>query len=272
MAFGSFCVLAVLFGWLYRNQIYLKAEKGLGYALGIVGCACMITLLVYPARKKLKFMRSWGPLKPWFTFHMFLGLVGPIIILFHANFRLGSTNSNVAMFAMLLIVASGLVGRYLYRHINIDLLKHRRSMQALQEKINSYREQLGGSFLAIDHGGAVLHRFENGLSKQSSSLSEMTYILFFLPIHSRWVRFRILYNASRDLSALKKRAGWSNAELQNTQNRVRRTLKNYLLAIMLEGQLKVFKRLFSWWHVIHMPLFFIAVLAAVFHVIAVHIY
>jgi hypothetical protein len=65
----------------------------------------------------MRSLRTFGSVVFWFRLHMTLGLIGPTLILFHANFRLGSLNSNVAMFAMLLVAASGIVGRYLYRKI-----------------------------------------------------------------------------------------------------------------------------------------------------------
>ena len=84
-------------GWQNRDFSYLNAEYGTGYALGIIGGVMMLLLYLYPARKQWRPMRRMGPVKYWFRMHMILGVVGPVTVIFHSNFRLGSLNSSVAM-------------------------------------------------------------------------------------------------------------------------------------------------------------------------------
>src|SRR3972149_3958430 len=99
---GRMALLGYLFtgivlyaGWQMRDIDYIVAESGAGYALGIIGGVMMLLLLLYPLRKKASFMRNWGHVKYWFRAHMVMGILGPVFILFHANFRIGSTNSTV---------------------------------------------------------------------------------------------------------------------------------------------------------------------------------
>ena len=49
---------------------------------------------------------------------MVLGLAGPLCILYHSNFHLGATNSNVALISMLTVAGSGVIGRYIYSRIH----------------------------------------------------------------------------------------------------------------------------------------------------------
>ena len=48
---------------------------------------------------------------------MVLGILGPTLIILHSNFKIGSLNSRLALFTMLVVVASGIVGRYLYSQV-----------------------------------------------------------------------------------------------------------------------------------------------------------
>ena len=48
-------------GYTLRDDSYLSAADGLGYALGILGGSFMLLLLFYPLRKSLRFMHNWGP-------------------------------------------------------------------------------------------------------------------------------------------------------------------------------------------------------------------
>jgi hypothetical protein len=63
---------------------------------------------------------------------MMAGIAGPLLVLFHSTFHVGSFNAAVALASMLLVVASGLVGRYLYRKIHRGLYGSRETAADLQ--------------------------------------------------------------------------------------------------------------------------------------------
>ena len=98
-------------GWWQRDNMQLSAESGLGYWLGVIGGSMMLALLLYPARKHIRLLRRWGKVSFWFSTHMILGVVGPLLILFHSDFSLGSTNSNLALFSTLIVALSGFLDR-----------------------------------------------------------------------------------------------------------------------------------------------------------------
>ena len=118
-SFSTFAILAWF--WAVRDYRYIQPESGMGYLLGIIGVSLMLILLLYPLRKRWRFMREWLDLKSWFRMHMLLGVLGPLCILLHSNFQLGSTNSSVALMAMLLVAGSGFIGRYFYGKFHYGL-------------------------------------------------------------------------------------------------------------------------------------------------------
>ena len=65
--------------------------SGLGYGLGLCGGLMMLALLIYPLRKSVAALHAWGPIKYWFRAHMILGVVGPLMILFHSTFHFRSS-------------------------------------------------------------------------------------------------------------------------------------------------------------------------------------
>ena len=115
--FGGAAALLVV-GWLARDARALTAEEGLGYALGLAALGCMLLLLVYPLRKRLKILAFIGATKSWFRIHMILGTSMPLAALYHCNFTIGSPVSRVALFAALAVACSGFVGRYIYSKIH----------------------------------------------------------------------------------------------------------------------------------------------------------
>ena len=100
-------VALLAWGMRFPTEQYLTPRSGFGYALGIAGGSAMLLLLVYPLRKRLRFLGFLGTTKRWFQAHMALGILGPLLILFHSNFSLGATNSNVALACMLVVSAFG---------------------------------------------------------------------------------------------------------------------------------------------------------------------
>ena len=105
----SLLVVALLYvGWNFPTERYITPKRGMGYALGIIGGSLMLVLLLYSLRKRYTWLRFLGPTPSWFRFHMVLGILGPLCILYHSNFTTGATNSNVALFAMLTVAGSGL--------------------------------------------------------------------------------------------------------------------------------------------------------------------
>jgi hypothetical protein len=107
-------------GWYLPTERYITPKRGLGYAFGIVGGSLMLLLFLYSARKRIRGPRILGSTAAWFRFHMVLGILGPLCILYHSNFALGAV-SNVALFCMLTVAGSGLTGRYIYARIHHGL-------------------------------------------------------------------------------------------------------------------------------------------------------
>ena len=128
------CVIVaglVVWGMHAHLERYITPQRGLGYWLGITGGSMMLLLLVYSARKRFSWLRWMGGIPEWFQFHMTLGVVGPLLILFHSNFHLGATNSNVALICMMVVAGSGVIGRYIYTRLHASMDGHEDTLEQL---------------------------------------------------------------------------------------------------------------------------------------------
>src|SRR5882724_12861579 len=135
-------VAIVLYGGYHAQmERYITPQRGLGYWLGITGGSMMLLLLMYSARKRVSWLRWMGGIPAWFEFHMVLGVVGPVLILFHSNFSLGATNSNVALICMLLVAGSGVVGRYIYTRLHAHMDGNEDTLEQLKSVGNRLRTQ-----------------------------------------------------------------------------------------------------------------------------------
>ena len=256
-------LVAAVMGWAWwvRDYRYLQAESGAGYALGIIGASMMVILLLYPLRKRLRFMRGWLQLRNWFSLHMLLGVLGPLCILLHCNFRLGSTNSNVALTSMLLVAGSGLVGRYLYGKFHFGLYGQQVGLQQLKADLDYIYQQFQTSSLPGPQ--------RDGLKSLYADCSEI------IESQSRKVSFRQLIGQRRRLRRITRQTLAAMA-IDDTTAAARKQLDDHRRALValldkLAG-LRLFERLFGLWHIVHIPVFLLMIVTAIVHIFVVHWY
>jgi hypothetical protein len=277
LLFSLAVISALYFGWTIRDEYFLSAEQGLGYALGIVGGSMMLLLLIYPLRKR--FSRSAlfiFSTKNWFKLHMILGVLGPLFILYHCNFGLGSTNSNVALASMLLMVTSGLIGRFIYGKIHYGLYGSKVQLKELQNHRLLMQQQLEADqethFIKVEE--AIHNRLR---AFESSVLAPKGFLATLLNVATLGLSTRISYWLL--ISGLRKGQKQnprflelSRAEKKYHLNPVKQHIASYLATIRRIAGLSFYERLFSFWHMLHLPIFFMLIITGLVHVYAVHTY
>ena len=100
----------IVLGRLLWNDRYYTSEEGLGYILGLTGGIMMLVACLYALLKRLRPVRAAGVMRHLLRIHIFFGIVGPVLVLFHSTFRIGSLNGGIALVSMLLVFSSGVVG------------------------------------------------------------------------------------------------------------------------------------------------------------------
>ncbi len=264
LLFGGVVIALLVAGWWQRENSYLVAESGIGYALGIVGGSLMLLLLLYPLRKRVKALHRMLSMKFWFRLHMACGILGPLAILYHANFGLGSINSAVALICMLLVAGSGLVGRYLYVRIHRGLHGRRREMRELQGAV----QEAHGRLESLVPDGADL-----------SACLERTDRLAAAEAHGLWHSLRLrrltrqaMQETRRVWREALRRQVREGALERNAARAIWQQLGRYHGALEAASAFRVNERLFALWHILHLPLFVMMLITGIVHVFVVHIY
>lgn len=260
------------FSWLLRKEGHLTAESGLGYALGIAGVATMALLLTYPLRKRIKMLRNRGSVATWFHFHMVLGVLTPVLILLHSNFQFGSLNSSVALMSMLVVAASGIIGRYIYTRIHFGLYGARATLEELRSIVSDDESRVGMALSAAPSLQNRLFGFAATALSPANNLGRAACRILFIGMRIRWIRLISIRTLSRELKRQARNSNWSRTEYRREKRNARRLIAHYLGSIRKTVQLSFYERLFALWHVLHIPLFFMLVIATVVHILAVHIY
>ena len=269
-----FALAAVLyFGWINREDNYLSAESGAGYLLGIIGGSLMIILLLYPVSKRVAILTRWIPIRYWFGIHMLFGIVGPTLILFHSNFHLGSINSSIALICMLLVAASGLVGRYIYVHIHHGLYGARITLNELRKESDNNHTKLLNMYTVDGKLESCLDEMEKkALQSYTGLLTNMLHVIS-LTVSARRLKADVahlvkdgFYKDSSNTTAADGNASEADSTL------VIDSVNRYTLALRRTAAFKLYERLFSLWHILHLPLFIMMIITAIIHIFAVHMY
>jgi hypothetical protein len=249
-----------------------EAGSDFGYNLGLVGGLMMVTLLVYPIRKRSGSYDRFGKMESWFKFHMVIGITGPLLVLFHTTFRTGSMNAAVALYSMLLVALSGVAGRFIYRHIHRGMYGQRLTLDDAIADLGACAANMGSVFsLQPDIESRLLAFNDYAFDQESSSLSSLWKFLTL-----RWKSLRLAkavrFDAKNALRKLWKQEGGSRRELILNYQLARAHIDEYLEAVVKASQLSIWERLFSYWHIIHVPFIYLLVFSGVVHVVAVHMY
>ena len=251
---------------------WFKAGDDLGYGLGVVGGVLMLLLMLYPARKYLRVMRRSGGVKHWFWFHMICGIAGPWLILVHSTFRIGSLNAGVALISMVIVVLSGVVGRFLFVRVQHRLdggqqqLQHRRNQVGLAS--NEARSMLSFAPDLQTRLRAFEQRELTDEHGRGASLLQLLAVPLRHGLELR--RCRRLLDQRLQARTAAEPAADEEAELR--RRRAHRLLDRYFGAVLQVAHFSLFDRLFALWHVAHLPFVVLLVLSAVIHVVAVHAY
>lgn len=266
-------LIVLIIGWLQSDEEYVVPESGLGYWLGIAGGVAMLALLMYSYRKRNKSKHVIGSVPTWFRIHMFLGVLGPVLIVFHSNFRLGALNSNVALFSMLIVATSGVIGRYIYGKIHMGLYGRKAAAQEILADIESLRREFGQKTDIADPIFDELDAFGRQIiERPTSNAIESLWFGGVQAVRSRLLRAQLRDHMRRLVEIEGRTRGWSWWQRWRRFSEMNEVVAIYFNALLKAAELRFYERLFNLWHILHLPLFFLMVMAALVHVWAAHRY
>jgi thioredoxin reductase/NAD-dependent dihydropyrimidine dehydrogenase PreA subunit len=98
----------------------LKSAGPWGHGVGIAATLFMLSNFLYAARKRWKRLAALGKIGGWLDFHVFVGLMSPLVIAFHAAFQSNNLLATGTAGALAIVVATGVVGRFIYGVVPSD--------------------------------------------------------------------------------------------------------------------------------------------------------
>ena len=237
----------------YHPDHNLFKPSGLiGHGLGIVGTLLIVVgVFSYMARKRYRFLSRFGRLKYWLEFHIFLCVLGPIMILFHTAFKFGGIVS-ISFWSMVVVVASGVIGRYIYLQIP-------RTIEGRELSLNEVKLMKSNVDASI---------------KSRYNLDETSYnsILKYINVTSLYQNGNLIIRIlSKHFEDIKRIWGLKNTLRKNklSKKRIRqvtRLIKNEISLSNKIERLQTMQRLFKYWHIAHLPFALIMLVIMIIHV------
>ena len=222
------------------------------HGLGILGASMIIAgVALYSTRKRMRALWNLGRLSSWLEFHIFLCLLGPVLVVYHTTFKAGGIAA-ISLWTMLSVVASGVIGRFLYVLIPRTL----KGGEMTARQINEEFDRVSVALRASELGNQILDDLDRQLTKvqRPETLSETVRAYIQLMRAKRQVAKRLgVLLAQSHLPAEASRNLYKAAMARASL--IQRSV------VLLQAE-----KLFYYWHVIHLPFAGIMFLTLAVHV------
>jgi len=231
-----------------------KPSGLIGHGIGIIGSLLMLILLLYSVRKRFRFMQNRGHIRYWLNYHIWMGITGPILVLFHTTFKFGGLVA-VSFWSMVAVALSGVFGRYLYMQIPRSLSGNELSAAELEQQEHEFSnrlwEELKGKEEWIDR---LAEAYGARRAAQLSGVESVIFLLFRdLTMPFRFAKVKQILRQSLDL----------------TSGEVRQIAKVARKRAQLERRiafLKTAHSLLHHWHIFHRPFAVVMLIIMLVHV------
>jgi len=232
----------------HEDHKWLKPNGLFGHGLGIIGTLLILVgVFGYMIRKRWRKLSRLGVLKHWLEFHIFLCTLGPIMVLFHTAFKFGGIVS-ISFCSMVAVVASGVLGRFIYLQIPRTLQGRELSLGELHEMKASIQHTIAEHTSDSDVQDIMTEYFPT-VKNEHGDKNIISQI---------WFDVRQLYK----LKARLIKEGYPAEEVRKMIQVIRkeRSVNRKM------NNLVTMQTYFRYWHVAHLPFAIIMLLIMIIHV------
>jgi hypothetical protein len=149
-----------------------------GSIFGIVAATLFLLLLFYSVVKRQPWvkehLKKFFPLSTILSFHVYAGTIGALLGIIHSGHKFQSPLGIALVILMLMVVATGFVGRYYLAQIGVELRDQQKELAILRNRYDSLA--LAASSLenqtVVDPSGISLRRLIGAISDLEFSITE----------------------------------------------------------------------------------------------------
>jgi len=226
-----------------HNALHADWKPGglIGHGVGVIGSLMMMMLLLYSVRKRFRFMHGRGNIRYWLNYHIWLGVTGPLLVIFHSSLKFHGIIA-ISFWSMIAVALSGVFGRYLYMQIPHNLSGEDLSASEIRERETEMTNQLqvvyGMSGVTVDR---ILKTIGAGQAGSSTAWSVIFSWLF--------SDLKLLFTLKRLRRTLCDDHACDATQVSEIIGLARR-LAILKRRIIFFGKTK---QLLHYWHIIHRP-------------------
>ncbi len=107
-----------------------------GFVLGVAAATLMVSLLIYPLAKYSDRLKPWitrlAPMRALLAFHVYAGVFGAFLAILHTGHKYQSPLGIALVITMLVVVATGVVGRYYLPQTSTELREEQSRLATLR--------------------------------------------------------------------------------------------------------------------------------------------
>jgi len=232
----------------------LDSSRPIGHGLGVVGMVMMMVMMLYSLRKRARFLQRVGALRHWLSLHIFLGLMGPLLVTFHTGFKIGGIVS-IAYWSMIITMLSGIFGRYIYNQLPRDTAGGQLSPQDLQEE----EERLAAQIEDLLDNDALLINQVLQAAPRATALSTSGWRSLFGLLAQDFDRLLARRRLHKILHAHSKLT-------RDERRRIVGLAQRRAITARRKITFDIMDQFFRYWHVLHRPFVWV-----MFAIIAVHV-
>jgi hypothetical protein len=233
---------------------WLKPSGWIGQSAGLLAFAMFLFLWLYPLRKRLRSAAFLGPVPSWLDAHIVAGALMPLAGAIHAGFRFTGL-IGLGYFSMLVVAASGVVGRYLY----IRIPRGRAGLELSREQVAAERRGILGEL--VESTALEPRRILDLLRPVPVEARGGVPAVLLRMLRDDLDRRRAIRRLARECAASGRRL--DGAKLQRVAALARREMALAQQIRLLDATNRVFRL----WHVFHLPFAITAFAAVTIHVL-----
>jgi hypothetical protein len=230
----------------------LKPSGVMSHGLGIVGASMIIFgIIMYSTRKRVRALWNLGKLSIWLEVHIFLCLLGPILVIYHTTFKAGGIAA-ISLWSMLSVAASGVIGRFLY--VLIPRTTSGSEMTTLQ--INEQFDAQEKILLENEVGRDLRRTIDLSFAKMKRPENLLQTIRAFLHLQRLKRKVRSMVHSIVRSNQMERRAAHKLIRVASARATL---IQKSLLLNQVE-------KLFYYWHAIHLPFTAIMLVTLAVHI------
>ena len=247
-------------GYLKYYPVIYQPSKGIWHPIGWTGSGMMVVMMLYSVRKRVGMFRSFGLLRHWLSAHMFLGIMGPVLVTFHTTFKFNGIIAT-SYWSMIITMIFGILGRYIYVQIPRSLAGTELRVLDIENMVLTIDSRLGEFSKGVNVSDLSRVIDVRGKDPEDAGVIKT---LFFMLRDDILISYRLhqLNNVLRKNHHLP----WT------VRRKIDFLLKNKAAFTRKMNYLSTSHKILHYWHIFHVPLAIVMFLIMILHICVYYLF